>query len=66
MDYLESTGVDRIALTGMSLGGYTSALIASADDRLQAVIPNVPMVNPELLFDDVVPGQHADAGPSGR
>ena len=67
MDHLESTGVDRIALTGMSLGGYTSSLIASADDRLQAVIPNVPMVNPELLFDDVVPGQHvADAGPSGR
>ena len=29
MDYLEFTGVDRIALTGMSLGGYTSALIAS-------------------------------------
>ncbi len=29
IDYLEYTGVDRIALTGMSLGGYTSALIAS-------------------------------------
>ena len=42
IDYLEYTGVDRIALTGMSLGGYTSALIASVDDRIQAVIPNVP------------------------
>ena len=28
LDYLEFTGVDRIALTGMSLGGYTSALLA--------------------------------------
>ena len=55
LDHLESTGVDRIALTGMSLGGYTSSLIASADDRLQAVIPNVPMVNPELLFDTWFP-----------
>ncbi len=55
MDYLESTGVDRIALTGMSLGGYTSALIAGVDDRLQAVIPNVPVVCPEEMFDDWFP-----------
>ncbi|MGK2854345.1 MAG: alpha/beta hydrolase, partial [Microbacteriaceae bacterium] len=47
VDYLESTGVDRIALTGMSLGGYTAALIAEVDDRIQAVIPNVPVVTPE-------------------
>ncbi len=55
IDYLEHTGVDRIALTGMSLGGYTSSLIATAEDRLQAVIPNVPVVNPEALFDDWFP-----------
>jgi pimeloyl-ACP methyl ester carboxylesterase len=52
IDYLEFTGVDRIALTGMSLGGYTSALIACADDRIQAVIPNVPVVMPEKLVDE--------------
>lgn len=51
IDYLEFTGVDRIALTGMSLGGYTSALIASVDDRIQAVIPNVPVVIPDALID---------------
>ena len=51
MDYLEATGVDRIALTGMSLGGYTSALIAAADRRLRAVIPNVPVVEPNSMFD---------------
>ena len=55
VDYLEYTGVDRIALTGMSLGGYTSALIASVDDRIQAVIPNVPVVTPESAFDDWFP-----------
>lgn len=55
LDYLESTGVDRIALTGMSLGGYTSALIAGVDDRIQAVIPNVPVVTPEAAFDDWFP-----------
>jgi pimeloyl-ACP methyl ester carboxylesterase len=55
LDYLEYTGVDRIALTGMSLGGYTSALIAGVDDRIQAVIPNVPVVDPEALFDEWFP-----------
>lgn len=55
LDYLEFTGVDRIALTGMSLGGYTSALIAGVDDRIQAVIPNVPVVTPESAFDDWFP-----------
>jgi pimeloyl-ACP methyl ester carboxylesterase len=52
IDYLEFTGVDRIALTGMSLGGYTCALIACADDRIQAVIPNVPVVMPDKLVDE--------------
>lgn len=55
LDHLESTGADRIALTGMSLGGYTSALIAGVDDRIQAVIPNVPVVTPEAAFDDWFP-----------
>ena len=52
LNWLQHTGVDRIALTGLSLGGYTSALVASADDRLEAVIPNVPLVTPESAFDD--------------
>jgi pimeloyl-ACP methyl ester carboxylesterase len=52
VDYLEFTGVDRVALTGMSLGGYTSALIACVEERIQAVIPNVPVVTPESAFDE--------------
>ncbi|MCG5432084.1 prolyl oligopeptidase family serine peptidase [Mycobacterium sp. MYCO198283] len=55
VDYLEFTGVDRIALTGMSLGGYTAALLATVEDRLQAVIPNVPVVTPESAFDEWFP-----------
>ena len=55
LDYLHHTGVERIALTGISLGGYTSALVASVDDRLEAVIPNVPLVTPESVFDEWLP-----------
>ena len=55
IDYLEFTGVDRIGLTGMSLGGYTSALIASVDDRIQTVIPNVPVVAPDQTVDEWFP-----------
>ena len=54
-DGLDFAGVDRIALTGMSLGGYTSALIASVDDRIQAVIPNVPVVTPDRTVDEWFP-----------
>ncbi len=55
VDYLRHTGVDRIALTGISLGGYTSALVASVEDRLEAVIPNCPVVTPAKLFDEWFP-----------
>jgi Prolyl oligopeptidase family len=55
IDYLRHTGVDRIALTGISLGGYTSALVASVDDRLEAVIPNCPVVTPATMFEDWFP-----------
>jgi pimeloyl-ACP methyl ester carboxylesterase len=55
VDHLRQTGVDRIALTGISLGGYTSALVASVDDRLEAVIPNCPVVTPATMFDEWFP-----------
>jgi pimeloyl-ACP methyl ester carboxylesterase len=55
IDYLQFTGVEKIALTGMSLGGYTSALIAAVDDRLEAVIPNVPVVSVEAEMDSWFP-----------
>jgi pimeloyl-ACP methyl ester carboxylesterase len=55
VDYLRHTGVDRIALTGISLGGYTAALVASVDDRLEAVIPNCPVVTPAKMFEQWFP-----------
>src|SRR5262249_32136709 len=55
IDHLRHTGVERIALTGISLGGYTSALVASVEDRLEAVIPNCPVVTPATMFDDWFP-----------
>lgn len=55
IDYLRDTGVERIALTGISLGGYTAALVASVDDRLEAVIPNCPVVTPITLFSQWFP-----------
>jgi pimeloyl-ACP methyl ester carboxylesterase len=58
IDYLEFTGVDRVALTGMSLGGYTSSLIACVDDRIQAVIPNVPVVTPDRTVDEWFPANY--------
>ena len=52
LNWLRDNGVERTALTGISLGGYTSALVASVDNRLEAVIPNVPLVTPESAFDE--------------
>jgi pimeloyl-ACP methyl ester carboxylesterase len=52
MDYLESQGVSNIGVTGISLGGYTSALLASVEDRLKFAIPNVPVVSlPDLMLE---------------
>jgi pimeloyl-ACP methyl ester carboxylesterase len=55
VDYLRFTGVENIALTGISLGGYTTSLIAAVEDRIDAVIPNVPVVSIETEMDEWFP-----------
>lgn len=45
VDYLESQGVGKIGVTGISLGGYTSALLAAVEERLYFCVPNVPVVS---------------------
>ncbi|MBE0447453.1 MAG: alpha/beta fold hydrolase [Actinobacteria bacterium] len=47
IDYLETLpGVDeRIALVGFSFGGYVVSRVAVYEDRLQAVIPDGPIVD---------------------
>lgn len=38
-------GVEQIGVTGLSLGGFTTAMLASVEDRLAFAIPNVPVVS---------------------
>lgn len=38
-------GVEQIGVTGLSLGGFTTAMLASVEDRLSFAIPNVPVVS---------------------
>ncbi len=52
MDFLEAQGVRKIGVTGISLGGYTSALLAAVEERLYFAIPNVPVVSlPDLVLE---------------
>lgn len=43
LDHVESGGAPRIGVTGLSLGGYTTALLASVDSRLAFAVPNAPV-----------------------
>jgi pimeloyl-ACP methyl ester carboxylesterase len=45
LDYLDSQGVEQYGVTGISLGGYTSAILAAVEERLAFSIPNVPVVS---------------------
>lgn len=52
VDFLEARGVEKIGVTGISLGGYTTALLAAVEDRLQCAIPNVPVASlADLVFE---------------
>jgi hypothetical protein len=55
VDYLQSNGVRQVGLTGLSLGGYVSSLLAAVDDRLAVVIPIVPVVSIGRLARQWVP-----------
>ena len=50
VDHLEASGVTQVGVTGLSLGGYVSALLAAVEDRLQVAIPNAPVTSiPRLI-----------------
>lgn len=52
IDYLEAQGVNKVGVTGISLGGYTTSLLAAVEDRLHFAIPNVPVVSMlDLMLD---------------
>lgn len=45
VDVLQHNGVEKIGLSGVSLGGYTTALMAGLDERFEFVMPLVPLVS---------------------
>lgn len=42
-DYLARSGVSKLGLMGMSLGGYASSLLATLDPRVGFVVPFIPL-----------------------
>lgn len=44
LSHLLRQGVPRAGVTGLSLGGYVSGLLAAAEPRLDFVVPNSPVV----------------------
>jgi pimeloyl-ACP methyl ester carboxylesterase len=62
MDHLFADGVPQIALTGLSLGGCVSALLAAVEERLALVVPNAPVVNVAKLARQWFPANLALAG----
>jgi hypothetical protein len=55
IDYLERTGVPRIGVTGLSLGGYITALLAEVDPRLDFAIPQTTITHIPTLVTDRFP-----------
>ncbi|ARU59341.1 hypothetical protein OLMES_5361 [Oleiphilus messinensis] len=46
MQYLRKEGVETIGISGLSLGGYLSALTAAVEPDLAFVIPNAAVISP--------------------
>ncbi len=46
MNHLDDLGTPGVGVSGLSLGGYLSALLAAVDDRLAFAIPNAAVVSP--------------------
>lgn len=45
-DWLQNVrGVEQVGVTGLSLGGFTTAMLASVEDRLAFAVPNVPVIS---------------------
>lgn len=50
LNHLDAQGSERIGLTGLSLGGYVTALAAAVDERLDFAAPNAAVVDlPRVL-----------------
>jgi len=52
LNWLESQGVEKTGVTGISLGGYTAALLAATEARLQFSVPIVPVASlTDVIFE---------------
>lgn len=55
IDYLQSTGAATVGITGLSLGGYVTALMADVEPRLHFAIPNSAVTELGSLIDGWFP-----------
>ena len=52
LDYLYAQGAPSVGVSGLSLGGYFTSMLATADPRLAFAIPNSPVVAPiDMVLD---------------
>lgn len=55
LSWIRARGGERIGLYGISLGGYISSLVSALDDRLEAVVVSIPMVDFPTAAQDNMP-----------
>lgn len=59
--WLLSRGAPAVGVAGMSLGGYTTALVSTLDDRLAFAVPMIPAVDfADLLW------RHGESSPARK
>lgn len=52
VDVLQQRGVEKIGLSGVSLGGYTTALMAGLEERFYFAMPLVPLISiPDAMME---------------
>jgi pimeloyl-ACP methyl ester carboxylesterase len=55
LDHLEAAGVSQFGVTGLSLGGYVTGLLAAVEPRLQVAIPNAAVTSIPCLVSGYFP-----------
>ena len=64
--HLLDSGAERVGVTGLSLGGYTTAALAAAEPRLHFAIPNAPVTEMSSLIRSWFPAGHLVAAGLAR
>lgn len=59
LDHLADQGVARMGLTGLSLGGYVTALSAAVDPRLDFAVPNSAVIDLPRVLGSWIPASQA-------